>query len=194
MNGGVGCFGSPIERLIGASAGLGVTSANHCRNRSNGYGLRRDRRGFNGGRQRGTDGAIIRERSHRFACASGHGRANGVESRVTAASARNLPATGFEPAPATPWRWRIAQALALLAAGALLALVVAYWGWRWFGPQPPVPAPAPSAGPVAETIIAAAPFGRAAARNASPSSRHVIRDRRIPGGCAPSRRVRGRQW
>ena len=169
MNGGVGCFGSPIERLIGASAGLGVTSANHCRNRSNGYGFRRDRRGFNGGRQRGTDGAIIRERSHRFAALPGTAAANGVESRVTVASARNLPATGFEPAAPTPWRWRLAQVLALLAAGALLALVVAHWGWRWFGPQPPVPAPAPSAAPVAESIIAAAPFGRAAARNASPS-------------------------
>jgi hypothetical protein len=66
-----------------------------------------------------------------------------------------------------PWPWRIAQALAMLGAGALLALVIAWWGWRWFGPQPPAAASAPPAGPVAETIIAAAPFGRAAARTSA---------------------------
>ena len=43
---GVGCRGSPIDRLIGANARLGATSATSCRSRSNGYGLRRERRGF----------------------------------------------------------------------------------------------------------------------------------------------------
>ncbi len=58
----------------------------------------------------------------------------------------------------------------MLAAGALLALVVAYWGWRWFGPPPPAAVSVPPAGPAAETLIAAAPFGRAAVRNAAGSA------------------------
>jgi hypothetical protein len=89
---------------------------------------------------------------------------------VNAADARIIAVTASGTAPATPWRWRIAQAVALLAAGALLALVIAFWGWRWFGPVSPIPASAPPPGPVAETIIAAAPFGRAAARNPSASA------------------------
>jgi len=44
---GVGCRGSPIDRLIGASVRVGVTSANHWRSRSKGSGCSRDRRGFN---------------------------------------------------------------------------------------------------------------------------------------------------
>src|SRR4030095_7996623 len=45
---GVGCFGSPIDRLIGDSAALGVTPAKRARSRSNGYGCRRERRGIQG--------------------------------------------------------------------------------------------------------------------------------------------------
>ena len=41
MKGGVGCFGSPIDRLIGAKAAAGVMPANSLRSRSNGYGCRR---------------------------------------------------------------------------------------------------------------------------------------------------------
>jgi hypothetical protein len=93
-----------------------------------------------------------------------------VNATVNAAAVRSPPATAFGPSPPAPWPWRIAQALAMLAAGALLALVLAYWGWRWFGPPPPTLASATAAGPVAETIIAAAPFGRVATRNASPST------------------------
>jgi hypothetical protein len=90
---------------------------------------------------------------------------------VNAADARiNAVMTPPGTAPAAPWRWRIAQAVVLLAAGAMLAFVIAYWGWRWFGPVSPVPASAPPAGLAAETIIAAAPFGRAAARNPSASA------------------------
>ena len=36
MNSGVGCLGSPMPKLMGLKAGLGVTPANKRRSRSNG--------------------------------------------------------------------------------------------------------------------------------------------------------------
>ena len=45
---GVGCLGSPIERLIGRRCGFGATFARRCRSRSNGYGCSNARCGFNG--------------------------------------------------------------------------------------------------------------------------------------------------
>ncbi len=91
----------------------------------------------------------------------------------------------------TPWTWRVPAVLAALAAGALLALAIANWGWRWFGPSPPPRAPA-ATGPVAEAIVAAAPFGRAAepsvrpAAGASPAASSLPADLRLLGVFAGS--------
>src|SRR4051812_17562075 len=46
MRRGVGCRGSPSERLMARLAGSGVTPANSARNFSNGYGCSRSSRGF----------------------------------------------------------------------------------------------------------------------------------------------------
>ena len=46
MRRGVGCRGSPIDRLIARFAGSGVTPANSARSRSNGYGCSSASRGF----------------------------------------------------------------------------------------------------------------------------------------------------
>ena len=62
---------------------------------------------------------------------------------------------------ALAWPWRAASLLATLLGAALLALVIAHWGWRWFGPGDTSVAPGASATPSSDTIIAAAPFGRA---------------------------------
>src|SRR5258706_607982 len=49
MNCGVGCLGSPIDRLMNARRGSGVTVAYSARSRSKGYGCNRASCGFNGG-------------------------------------------------------------------------------------------------------------------------------------------------
>ena len=46
MSRGVGCLGSPIDRLIARFAGSGTTPAYRPRRRSNGYGCSRASLGF----------------------------------------------------------------------------------------------------------------------------------------------------
>jgi len=103
------------------------------------------------------------------------------------AAFRAAPAIADEASAPVPWSWRVPAVMAALAAGALLALVIASWGWRWFGQPPPTVAAPPSVGPVAEAIVAAAPFGRAvegsapAVSGASPAASSLPVDMRLLG-------------
>ena len=108
MNCGVGCLGSPIDKLIGVRLGLGVTPENSARSRSNGYGCKSARCGFNGKDAKARDEVSETEL---------YGSRDGA------------------PA-ALPTRWKLVAAAAMLAALALLALTLAHWGWQWFGPAP----------------------------------------------------------
>jgi general secretion pathway protein C len=144
MNWGVGCLGSPIDRLIGDFAAFGVTPANKWRSRSNGYGCNSASCGFNGLKLEGGRDRIVASESGLY---------------VTAA-----------PSPARPWR--AGALIALLLALACLALTLAHWGWIWFGPSPvflPVPAPETD---LARTAAGAHLFGDAALRSgaAAPSA------------------------
>jgi hypothetical protein len=134
MNCGVGCLGSPIDKLMGERCGSGVTLENSARSRSNGYGCKSARCGFNGE----------------------YAKARDVMSET------QLYGTHDGGPTALPTRWKMIAAAALLLALGLLALTLAHWGWRWFGPAPVAIATTTPDGDDARRLADAHLFGTAA--------------------------------
>src|SRR5450631_685407 len=134
MNCGVGCLGSPIDKLMGERCGSGVTLENSARSRSNGYGCKSARCGFNGE----------------------YAKARDVMSET------QLYGTHDGGPAALPTRWKLVAAAALLVALGLLALTLAHWGWRWFGPAPVAIATTTPDGDDARRLADAHLFGTAA--------------------------------
>jgi hypothetical protein len=134
MNCGVGCLGSPIDKLMGERCGLGVTPENSARSRSNGYGCNSERFGFNGE----------------------YAKTRNVVSET------QLYGTHEGGSAVLPMRWKLVAIAALFVALGLLALTLADWGWRWFGPAPVAIATATPDGDDARRLADAHLFGTAA--------------------------------